>query len=92
MGRSKTPTTVVNLHYAPDMPLMPDGRPLPDVCTADEVMAYLRLPEPTNKGRPRSLSTLREMKILVGFKLGKQTHYTRKAVLDCLAALEREVV
>lgn len=87
----RQPTTVINFHYSPDTPLLPDGRPLPDVCTKEDVMMYLRLGDPT-KGRARSLELLRERRLLVGHKIGKDIRFTKKGVLDCLQQLEREVV
>jgi hypothetical protein len=94
MSRKRQPTTIVNLHYSPDAPLLPDGKPLPDVCTAEEVMLFLRLTEPTtdNKPRHRALDSLRERRVLVGFKCGRFVLYTKKAVLECLDLLQREAV
>lgn len=89
----RQPTTVINFHYSPGTPLLPDGRPLPDVCTAEEVMQYLRLADPTTgKCRARSLENLRERRILIGYKSGRYVRFKRQAVLDCLQQLEREVV
>lgn len=89
----RQPTTVINFHYSPGTPLLPDGRPLPDICTAEEVMQYLRLGDPTTgKCRPRALELFRERGILVGHKVGRFVRFKREAVLECLASLEREVV
>lgn len=89
----RQPTTVINFHYSPGTPLLPDGRPLPDICTAEEVMHYLRLADPTTgKCRARSLENLRERGMLIGHKVGRYVRYTQKAVMDCLQQLEREVV
>lgn len=92
MGRK--PTTVINFHYSPDAPLMPDGRPLPDVCTAEEVVLFLRLADPSDdpNRRHRTLDGLRERRILVGYKCGRFVRYTKKAVLDCLELLQQEAV
>jgi hypothetical protein len=87
--------TIVNFHYAPETPLLPDGRPLPDICTSHEVIQYLRLDVSANAsqtGRPNSLEYMRERGILVGMKIGRHIRYTRKSVLECRQHLEQEKV
>lgn len=86
--------TVVNIHLSPDVPLMPDGRPLPDVCTADEVLAYLRmgLDDPGGTKKQRALQPLRERNWLVGFKCGRHVMYTKAAVMECRRLMEENGV
>lgn len=83
---------IVHVHLPADTALMPDGRPLPDICTAEEVLHYLRMGEvnPGGVKKQRSLQPLREKGWLVGFRSGRNIMYTKQAVLDCRRIMEEK--
>lgn len=84
----------VNVHLPSGTALMPDGRPVPDILTADQVLHYLRLgydDNPGGKHPVRSLRTLREKGWLVGFKCGRDVKFTREALLTCVKRMQEEV-
>ena len=92
MSKNKQPI-VVNIHLSPDTPLMPNGRPVPDILTADQVLEYLGIGEGENAwgdNPHRGLSRLREKGWLIGFKCGRYVKFTRKAVMDCLNKMAEE--
>lgn len=92
MSKAARSSTVVNVHLPANTPLMPDGRPLPDICTADQVLAYLRMgeAEPGGAKKQRALQPLRERGWLAGFRSGRNIVYTKDAVLECRRIMEQE--
>lgn len=87
---------IVNVHLSPDTPIMPDGRPLPDLCDAMDVILYLRIgdnkEDPGGANKQRALAALREKGWLVGFKCGRNVKFTKQAVLECLRRMQEERV
>lgn len=93
MSKSK-PQVNVTLQLPQGVALMPDGRPLPDICTADQVLAYLQLGQGDNPGGKtpiRALNKLREKGWLVGFRCGRDVKFTRDAILACVKRMQEEV-
>ena len=63
---------------------MPDGSPVPDLLTEDEVIIYLRLDKDGPANPKKTLKYYRDREMLRGTRVGHKYCYQKKELLDFL--------
>lgn len=63
---------------------MPDGQPVPEVLTEEEVIKLLRLDDDGTKKSVHTLKYYRDKNLLKGTQIGKKIRYVKQEILNFL--------
>ena len=73
--------------YQVNICFMPDGQPVPEVLSEEEVIKLLRLDEDGTDKSANTLKYYREKNLLRATQIGKKLRYIKQEVLNFLALL-----